>query len=100
MVVSSDLKMFDDVRGLLSLLSLMILPYAPTDGMLQVIKSYHQILNIKGKHVDLHVLNTLVLGFKMYESHEKDQDSSNFKNKFRSKVLELFGRLTSQVPLL
>ncbi|KAK6617314.1 hypothetical protein RUM44_005645 [Polyplax serrata] len=74
MVVSSDLKMFDDV-----------------------IKSYHQILNIKGKHVDLHVLNTLVLGFKMYESHEKDQDSSNFKNKFRSKVLELFGRLTSQV---
>ena len=63
--------------------------------MLQAIKSYHEILNIKEKHLDVPVLNALVVGFNTAKAHNMAENEN--VEKFRSKLLELFGRLTSQV---
>lgn len=67
--------------------------------MPQVIKSYHQILNLKEKHLDTAVLNALVLGLREIEQ-SKDENKTENVNKLRAKLLELFGRLTSQVGIL
>lgn len=67
-------------------------------------RSYHQVLNLKEKHVDVPVLTVLVGGFKEAEAEVVRTESSDEKEagmkdlkKFREKMLTLFGRLTSQV---
>ena len=74
-------------------------------------RSYHQILNLKEKHVDSPVLKSLVCGLSellelsektnSIESENKDENRipADYVNKLREKLLTLFGRLTSQVRL-
>lgn len=82
MLVSSDLKEFDET-----------------------VRSYHQILNLKEKHVDIPVLKSLVCGLselsdlsgKLEDNEGETEIPSDYVNKLREKLLTLFGRLTSQV---
>lgn len=61
---------------------------ADTKNLDDLIRAYHQILNIKEKHLDVEVLNILVLEILTDENY----------GKLKSKTLELFGRLTSIYP--
>lgn len=61
---------------------------ADTKNLEDIIRAYHQILNIKEKHLDLEVLNILV----------KEIMTDDNAVKLKSKTLELFGRLTTIYP--
>uniref|UniRef100_A0A0C9RV43 Ttc27_0 protein n=1 Tax=Fopius arisanus TaxID=64838 RepID=A0A0C9RV43_9HYME len=58
-----------------------------------VIRCYHRILELKGKHIDLQVLNILVKAIS-----EDVTDANGFgSSKLLHKALELFGKITSLV---
>lgn len=56
-------------------------------------KCYHRLMDLKSKHIDLEVLNILVLAVQNNIKDENDRPASEN----RKCLLQLFGRLTSQV---
>jgi len=58
-----------------------------------VLKAYHRLLDIKEKYVDIDVLKALSVSV---EKNLKDPNGNSIL-KFRSKILQLFGRITSLV---
>lgn len=61
--------------------------------LLKAIKCYHRLMDLKNKHVDLEVLKILVLAVQNNVKDENDRPASEH----RKSLLQLFGRLTSQV---
>lgn len=59
----------------------------------EAIKCYHRLLDLKSKHVDLEVLRILVQAVQNNVKDENDRPASEH----RKCLLQLFGRLTSQV---
>lgn len=61
--------------------------------LLKAIKCYHRLLDLKNKHVDLEVLKILVQSVQNNVKDRFDKPGSLH----RKCLLQLFGRLTSQV---
>ncbi|XP_050066689.1 tetratricopeptide repeat protein 27 [Aphis gossypii] len=59
----------------------------------EAIKCYHRLLDLKSKHIDLEVLRILVQAIQNNVKDENDRPASEH----RKCLLQLFGRLTSQV---
>ncbi|XP_025190484.1 tetratricopeptide repeat protein 27 [Melanaphis sacchari] len=59
----------------------------------EAIKCYHRLLDLKSKHIDLEVLRILVQAVQNNVKDENDRPASEH----RKCLLQLFGRLTSQV---
>lgn len=65
---------------------------ADTSNFEDLVRAYHQILNIKEKHLDVDVLKILTGALVL------DNEGKYTNTKLKSKTLELFGRLTSIYP--